>query len=57
MTVTETGRQVLYSVAMVGLVIGLDVAFFKNQFWERLAANVVTVLLLVAFYFRFLKRP
>ena len=60
MTLTETGRQVtgvLYAVAMAALIVGLDVAFFRNRFWERLAVNIGTVLVFVAFYFRFLKRP
>jgi hypothetical protein len=54
------GRQaaaVLYVVAMVAVVVGLDVLVFRNYFWERLAANVGVVLVFVAFYFRFLKRP
>jgi hypothetical protein len=33
------------------------VLFFKDRFWERLAANVGIVLVFAAFYFRFLKRP
>ena len=54
------GRQaaaVLYVLAMVAVVVGVDVLFFRHQFWERLAANVGIVLVFVAFYFRFLKRP
>ena len=53
------GRQaavVLYVLALVAVVVGLDVLFFRHQFWERLMANVGIVLLFVAFYFRFLKR-
>jgi hypothetical protein len=34
-----------------------DLLFFKDRFWERLTANVGIVLIFVAFYFRFLKRP
>ena len=47
----------LYVLAMVAIVVGVDVLFFRNQFWPRLAANVGIVLVFVAFYFRFLKRP
>jgi hypothetical protein len=47
----------LYVVAMAAVVVGVDVAFFRNNFWERLAANVGIVLVFVAFYFRFLHRP
>jgi len=54
------GKQaavVLYVLAMVAVVVGVDVLFFRNQFWERLISNVGIVLVFVAFYFRFLKRP
>ncbi|MGC0418622.1 hypothetical protein [Embleya sp. AB8] len=53
------GRQavvVLYVLAMVGVVVGLDVLFFRHQFWERLTVNVGVVLVFGAFYFRFLKQ-
>ena len=45
---------VLYVVAMAGVVVGVDVLFFRGHFWERLAANVGIVLVFGAFYFRFL---
>ena len=54
------GRQaaaVLYVVALVVVVVGVDVLFFRHQFWERLTVNVGIVLVFAAFYFRFLKRP
>ena len=54
------GRQaavVLYVLAMVAVVVGVDVLFFRNQFWERLISNVGIVLVFGAFYLRFLKRP
>jgi hypothetical protein len=54
------GRQaaaVLYVLAMVGVVVGVDVLFFRHQLWERLVVNVGIVLVFAAFYFRFLKRP
>jgi len=38
-------------------VVGLDVLFFRNRFWERLMVNVGVVLVFGAFYLRFLKRP
>jgi hypothetical protein len=54
------GRQagaVLYVLAMVAIVVGVDILFFKHHFWERLAVNVGIVLVFGAFYWRFLKRP
>jgi hypothetical protein len=53
------GRQVvivLYVLAMVAVVVGVDVLFFRHQFWARLIVNVGTVLVFAAFYLRFLKR-
>ena len=46
-----------YVLVMVAVVVGLDVPFFRNRFWERLMANVGIVLVFLAFYLRFLKRP
>ena len=48
--------NVLYVVAMVVVIVGVDVLFFRNHTWARLAANVGIVLLAVAFYYRFLNR-
>lgn len=54
------GRQaaiVLYVLALVAVVVGVDVLFFRNRFWERLLVNVGIVAVFAAFYLRFLKRP
>jgi type IV secretory pathway VirB2 component (pilin) len=54
------GRQAavaLYVLALVAVVVGVDVLFFRNQLWERLIVNVGIVLMFGAFYLRFLKRP
>lgn len=54
------GRQAataLYVLALVGVIVGLDVLVFRHHLWERLAANIGVVLLFVAFYWRFLRRP
>ena len=51
-------RQVgvaLYVLALVALVVGVDVLFFRHRFGERLMANVGIVLLFGAFYLRFIK--
>jgi hypothetical protein len=44
-------------VAMAAIIVGVDFAFFRNRFWERLTANIGIVLVFAAFYFRFLRRP
>jgi hypothetical protein len=47
----------LYVLAMAAVVVGVDVLFFRNHFWQRLTANVGIVLVFAAFYFRFLHHP
>ena len=45
----------LYLVGMVGVIVGLDFAFFRHRFLERLMANIGIVLVFGAFYLRFLR--
>jgi ABC-type dipeptide/oligopeptide/nickel transport system permease component len=55
---TEMSRQVvitLYVVVMAAIIIGVDMAFFRNRLWERLMMNIGIVLVSGAFYLRFLK--
>ena len=47
----------LYVLALVAAVVGVDVLFFRHQLWERLIVNIGIVLVFAALYFRFLKRP
>jgi hypothetical protein len=54
------GRQAavaLCVLALVAVVVGVDVLFFRHHFWERLMVNVGIVLVFAAFSLRFLKRP
>ena len=46
----------LYVLALVAVVVGVDVLFFRNRFWERLIVNVVIVLVFWALYLRFLQQ-
>ena len=48
---------VLYVAAMVAVIVGVDVMFFRNRFLERLIANIGIVLVFAAFYLRFFGRP
>ena len=48
---------VLYCVVLIAVVVGVDLLFFKNRFWERLTVNIGIVLVFAAFYLRFLKNP
>jgi len=45
------GRQagvVLCVLALVAVVVGVDVLFFRHRFWERLMVNVGIVLVFAA---------
>jgi hypothetical protein len=48
---------VLFVLIMIAVIVSVDLLFFRNQFWERLIANIGIVLVFVAFYLRFLKNP
>ncbi len=46
---------VIYLVAMIAVIVGVDVAVFRNRFLERLLANIGIVLVFAAFYLRFFR--
>jgi len=53
------GRQaavVLYVLALIVVVVGVDVLFLRNRFWARRIVNVGIVLVFWAFYLTFLKQ-
>jgi len=54
---TRNMSVVLYIVMLITAVVSIDLLFFKNRFWERLIANIGIVLVVAAFYLRFLKNP
>jgi len=56
-TMGKQASTVLYVLAMVAVVVGVDLLFFRHQSLERLAVNVGIVLVFLAFYLRFLRRP
>ena len=47
---------VLYVLALIVVVVGVDVLFFSNRFWARLIVNIGIVLVFWAFYLTFLKQ-
>ena len=50
------GRQTavaIYVLALVAVVVGVDVLFFRHHVWARLLANVGIVLVFAAFALRF----
>lgn len=51
-----TSRLVLivYVGAMIAIIVGLDLTFFRQRILERLMLNAGVVLVFAAFYLRFL---
>ena len=45
----------LLVLALVVAIVGVDLLFFRDRFWERLMVNVGLVLVFGAFYLRFLR--
>lgn len=54
-TMGRNAIAAVYVLAMVAVIVGVDVLFFRHHFWPRLAVNIGIVLVFVAFYFRFLR--
>ena len=50
-----TKSMFVVPVVMIAVIVGVDLLFFKNRFWERLMVNIGIVLVFAAFYLRFLK--
>jgi hypothetical protein len=45
----------IFVLALVAVIVGVDVLFFRSQPWLRLIANIGVVLVFAAFGLRFLK--
>ncbi len=54
---TRPTVSVLYAVAMIAVIVGVDLLFFRHRFGARLLANIGIVMVFAAFYLRFLRRP
>ena len=52
---TRNMSVVLYVVAMVAVIVGVDVLFLRYRPWERLLVNIGIVLVFAACYWTFLK--
>ncbi len=50
----KTGVVLCILVLTAGIVL-VDLVFFRHRFLERLIANIAIVLVVVAFYFRYLR--
>jgi hypothetical protein len=44
---------VVYVLALIVVVVGVDILFFRHHVWARLLVNVGIVLVFAAFYLRF----
>jgi hypothetical protein len=47
---------VLYVLAMVGVVVGVDILFLRHHLWPRLIVNIGIVVVFGTVYLLFLKR-
>jgi uncharacterized membrane protein len=45
----------VYVFLMAAVIVGADLSFFRNRFWERLMVNIGLVLIFAAFYLRFFR--
>jgi hypothetical protein len=52
----STYIAIIVLVLMAVVIVGVDILFFRDLFWERLFVNIGIVLVFVAFYLRFLNR-
>ena len=52
----DQAAALLYVLALIVVVVGVDVLFFSSRFWARLIVNVGIVLVFWAFYLTFLKQ-
>ena len=48
-------QTTLLILAMIAVIAGVDVAFFRDRFWARLIVNIALVLAFAVFYFRVLR--
>lgn len=46
---------IIFVLIMIAVIVGVDILFFRQQFWPRLLANIGIVLVFIAFYMRFLR--
>ena len=44
---------VIYVLALVGVVVGVDILFFEHRLWARLIVNIGLVFVFALFYLRF----
>jgi type IV secretory pathway VirB2 component (pilin) len=54
--VGKTAAGLLYLLAMVIVIVGVDLLFFRHHFWPRLLVNIGIVLVFAAFSLRFVQR-
>jgi hypothetical protein len=54
--VARTPALVIYILAWILVVVAVDVLFFRDRFWARLAVNVGIAVVFAAFGLRFFRR-
>ena len=48
-------RALVFAACIAAAIISVDIAFLREHFWARLAANLGIVLIAAAIYWRFFK--
>ncbi len=46
--------NIIYVLIAVAVIVFLDFKYFRHNFWKRLIANIIVVLVFAAFYYLFL---
>jgi hypothetical protein len=55
--ISDKMAVVIYVATMAAVIVGVDVLFFRDRFWERLVANIGIVVVFAVFYLIFLRHP
>ena len=55
LTMSRSLGLALYVLALVAIIVGVDIVFFRHRFWPRLIVDVGIVLVFIAVHLRFLR--
>ncbi len=57
MKVPRSSAAIAYPLTMAAVIVAVDILFFQGHIWERLAANLAIVVVFVALYLFWGRRP
>lgn len=52
----KSSAHIIFILVMIGVIVAVDIAFFRHRLWPRLLANILIVVAFIALYFSFLRR-